>query len=97
MKCNLTNCLVQVTAHSSYHFCDTCNTYRMGNGQRNAFIYKIGAEELMFFIPDDYLNKFYISVDSQGYLQSLVLADGSDDTAVNSPIFTPSRGRHDIG
>lgn len=86
----------QLTAHSSYHFCDTCNNYRTGSGQRNAFVYKIQNEELMFFIPDDYLNKFYISVDSQGYLQSLVLSDATEEGSVNSPIFTPSRGRHDI-
>ncbi|XP_063673992.1 GREB1-like protein isoform X2 [Bolinopsis microptera] len=86
----------QLTAHSSYHFCDTCNTYRMGSGQRNAFIYKLHGEEIMFFIPDDHLNKFFISVDSQGYLQSLVISDVADDGTINSPIFTPSRGRHDI-
>ena len=51
----------------------------------------------MFFIPDDHLSKFFISVDSQGYLQSLVISDVADDGTINSPIFTPSRGRHDIG
>lgn len=87
----------QLTSHSSYHFCDTCNSYRMGSGQRNAFIYKLNGEEVMFFIPDDHLSKFFISVDSQGYLQSLVISDVADDGTINSPIFTPSRGRHDIG
>ena len=69
----------------------------MGSGQRNAFVYKLHGEELMFFIPDDYLGKFFISVDSQGHLQSLALSDSAEEGAVNSPIFTPSRGRHDIG
>ena len=85
------------TAHSSYHFCDACHNYRFGSGQRNAFIYKLRDEELMFFIPDDCLDKFYLSVDSQGYLQSLVLADATDSGTIKTPIFTPSRNRHDIG
>ena len=42
-------------------------------------------------------NKFYISVDAQGYLQSLILSDSLDDGSINSPIFTPSRSRHDNG